>query len=319
MKPVRTITFVARQTGLTIHTIRIWEKRYGAVKPIRAENNRRLYTEEDVERLRLLREATLAGHAIGQIARASLPELERLVRESGVPLLDARKRRGKETDATAEALIEQAIGMVTNFDAQGLPKLLERAAVELGSPAVLQKFMAPFAERVGNLWRAAELTIAHEHFASANMTEFLAGFARPFSPQSTAGHLVLATPPGQYHELGAIIVAAAARSHGWRTTYLGAALPVQEMIGALRNLEPHAIGLSIVFPPDDEQLRRDLRKLRGLLPAHIPLLIGGRSAENYTDVLREMKAILVEKLDDLYPVLDKLRRDRRSPPATRTK
>jgi DNA-binding transcriptional MerR regulator/methylmalonyl-CoA mutase cobalamin-binding subunit len=319
MKPVRTITFVARQTGLTIHTIRIWEKRYGAVKPIRADNNRRLYTEEDVERLRLLREATMAGHAIGQIARASLPELERLVRDSGVPLLDSRKRRGKETDATAEALIEQAIGMVTNFDGQGLPKLLERAAVDLGSPAVLQKFMAPLAERVGDLWRAAELTIAHEHFASANITEFLASYARPFSPQSTAGHLVLATPQGQYHELGAIIAAAAARSHGWRTTYLGAALPVQEIVGALRNLEPHVLGLSIVFPPDDDQLRRDLRKLRGLLPSHIPLIIGGRSAENYTDVLREVKAVLVEKLDDLYPVLDKLHRNRPRAAQKRTK
>ncbi len=319
MKPVRTITFVARHTGLTIHTIRVWEKRYGAVKPIRAENNRRLYTEEDVERLRLLREATVAGHAIGQIARASLPELERLVRESGVPLLDARKRRGKETDQVAEELIDQAIGMVTNFDAQGLPKLLERAAVELGSPAVLQKFLAPLAERVGHLWRGAELTIAHEHFASANITEFLAGYARPFSPQSTAGHLVLATPQGQYHELGAIIAAAAARSHGWRTTYLGAALPVQEIVGALRNLQPNALGLSIVFPPDDEQLRRDLRKLRGLLPAHIPLIVGGRSAENYTDILREVKAILVEKLEALFPILDKLRRDRTSAAKKRAK
>src|SRR4051812_36519025 len=126
MKPVRTINFVARHTGLTIHTIRIWEKRYGAVRPVRAENNRRLYTEEEVERLRLLREVTLAGHAIGQIARRPLSQLERLVREAGVPLLDARKVRAKQTSETTTALIEQAIGLITNFDAQGLPKLLER-------------------------------------------------------------------------------------------------------------------------------------------------------------------------------------------------
>ncbi|MDQ6859925.1 MAG: MerR family transcriptional regulator [Verrucomicrobiota bacterium] len=312
MKPVRTLTFVARQTGLTIHTIRIWEKRYGAVQPVRADNNRRLYTEEDVERLRLLREATLAGHAIGQIARASLPELERLVREAGVPLRDAHKDHAQKTGKTAEGLMQQAIGLVTTFDASGFTRLLEHAAVELGSPAVLQKFIAPLAERIGQLWRSAELTIAHEHFASHHITEFLATFARPFSPNSTAGHLVLATPSGQYHELGAIIVAAAARSHGWRTTYLGAALPVEEIVGAMRNLNADVIGLSLVFPPEDEQLRRDLRKLRGLLPKHIPLLIGGRSAEAYAPLLRELKAILVEKLEELYPVLDKLQRDART-------
>lgn len=306
MKPVRTINFVARQTGLTIHTIRIWEKRYGAVKPIRSENNRRLYTEEDVERLRLLREATLAGHAIGQIARASLPELERLVRDAGVPLLDARKKRGQQTDEISAALTQRAIGMIASFDANGFPKLLEHAAVELGSPAVLQKFIAPLAERVGDLWRAAELSIAHEHFASSYITEFLASFARPFSPGSTAGHLVLATPPGQYHEIGAIIAAAAARSHGWRTTYLGVALPVQEIVGAVRSLEADALGLSIVFPPDDQQLRRDLRKLRTLLPDDFPLIIGGRSAENYADLLAEIDAQLVDKLEELYPVLNQL-------------
>jgi DNA-binding transcriptional MerR regulator/methylmalonyl-CoA mutase cobalamin-binding subunit len=319
MKPVRTLTFVARQTGLTIHTIRVWEKRYGAVRPIRSDNNRRLYTEEDVERLRLLREATLAGHSIGQIARASLPELEHLVREAGVPLRDAHKEHAQKTNQIAQDLIQQATALVTRFDANGFMRLLEHAAVELGSPAVLQKFIAPFAEHVGDLWRRAELTIAHEHFASSYITEFLATFARPFSPNSTAGHLVLATPTGQYHELGAIIVAAAARSHGWRTTYLGAALPVEEIVGAVRTLEPDVVGLSLVFPPDDEQLRRDLRKLRGLLPKRIPLMIGGRSAEAYATLLRDIKAILVEKLEDLYPVLDKLQRAARSEAKKRAK
>ncbi len=105
--------------------------------------------------------------------------------------------------------------------------------------------------------------------------------------------IVLATPPGQLHELGAIIVGAAARSHGWRTTYLGAALPVEELAGALRNLEPRAVGLSIVYPPDDAAMRRDLVKLAGLLPNDCALIIGGRSASAYSDTARKIKAIEV--------------------------
>ena len=87
----------------------------------------------------------------------------------------------------------------------------------------------------------------------------------------------------------------------------------------MRNLEPNVLGLSIVFPPDDDQLRRDLRKLRGLLPSHIPLVIGGRSADAYADTLRAVKAILVEELEGLYPVLDKLQRDHRSAAKKRAK
>ncbi len=309
MKPVRTITFVARQTGLSIHTIRIWEKRYGAVQPVRAANNRRLYTEEDVERLRLLREATLAGAAIGQIARASLPELHRLLRAAGAPRPSRGLVRGQriaEATATFEAA---AITALIEFDAATFSKLLDRAAAELGSPAVLQNFIVPLAERVGNLWRAGELSIAHEHFATDRLSEFLSAFARPYAENLSAPHLVLATPTGQLHELGAIIAAAAARSHGWRTTYLGPSLPIEELVGALRDLKPRAVGLSIIFPPDDAALRRDLKKLRALLPKNYPVIVGGRSAESYVDILHEIKAIQVQQLEQLFPVLDTLQRN----------
>lgn len=317
MKPVRTIKFVARHTGLSVHTIRVWEKRHGAVHPVRATNNRRLYTEEDVERLRLLREATLAGHTISQIARSTLPQLQRLLRDVG-EAVPARERRAQKSGATEE-MIAAALVAVTVFDARALLKLLDRAAVEMGSPAVLQKFVAPLAERVGELWRDGELTIAHEHFATNQIAQFLTTFARPYTENIDALHLVLATPPGQFHELGALIVAAAARSHGWRTTYLGAALPIEEFVGALRNLKPRAVGLSLIFPPDDEALRMDLRKLGKLLPDECALLIGGRASSGYEDVLREIKAIRVVKLEDLFPVLETLQRRKRRRAASRAK
>lgn len=318
MKPVRTINVVARQTGLSVQLIRVWEKRYGAVRPVRADNRRRLYTEEDVERLRLLREATQAGHAISQIATASLAQLQRLVRDT--PPMPANSRtNAAESAEVARGLLDRAIACIGNLDARAFSKLLDHAAVELGSPAVFQRFVAPLAERVGDLWRAGDFTIAQEHFATSRIADFLASFARPYAENVSAPHLVMATPPGQLHELGAIIVAAAARSHGWRTTYLGAALPVEEMVGALRNVQPRALGLSIVYPPDDAALRRDLEKLRDLLAKDCALLIGGRSSSGYTDVLRRIKAIEVQKLEDLYPVLDKLQRSERRAPKTKRK
>jgi DNA-binding transcriptional MerR regulator/methylmalonyl-CoA mutase cobalamin-binding subunit len=306
MKAVRTIKFVARQTGLSVHAIRVWERRYGAVQPTRAENNRRLYSEEDVERLRLLHQATQAGHAIGQIARASAAELRRLLRED----LTTRDQvgpapRGKSR-SIADDLLAAALRAVERLDAADLNDLLDRAAVELGSPAVLHKIVAPLAEQVGDRWRAGDLNVAHEHFATAILTGFLNGFARPYPPGKSAPHLVLATPSGQLHELGAIVVAAAARSHGWRATYLGASLPIEEFAGAARSLNPRAVGLSIVFPPDDDLLVADLKKLRKFLPAECAILVGGRSAAAYRTALREIKATRVDQLEHLYATLDKL-------------
>ncbi len=308
MKPVRTIKYVSRQTGLSVHVIRVWEKRYGVVRPMRAPNNRRLYTEEDVERLRLLREATQAGHSIGQIGTSTLAELQRLVREAEPAPPQPGRARAQTTPEDHAQRVTRALAAIERLDALALSRLLDQAAVDMGSPAVLQKFIAPLAERVGELWRNGDLTIAHEHFATGRITEFLSAFARPYAENIAAPHIVLATPPGQLHELGAIIVGAAARSHGWRTTYLGAALPVEELAGALRNLEPRAVGLSIVYPPDDEAMRRDLVKLAGLLPTGCALIIGGRSASAYADTAAKIKAIQVAGLSDLFPVLDSLQR-----------
>lgn len=299
--------FVARQTGLTIHTIRIWEKRYGAVAPVRAANNRRLYTEEDVERLRLLHDATRAGHSIGQIARASIPELQNLLRDAGPVPRVLRGKRTTDRDAAAEELLERTMEAITAFDGEWVAKLLNLGAVELGSPALLQKFVAPLAEHVGELWRAGELTIAHEHFATDQITQFLNDVARSYTESSSTPHLVLATPAGQLHQLGALVAAAAARSHGWRTTYLGASLPIEEVAGAVKNIQPRALGLSIVYPPDDAALRRDLLKLRDLLPKDLPVLVGGRSASSYRDLWKKIKAHPVANLSGLFPALDELR------------
>ena len=73
------IKTASRMTGLSAHLIRIWEKRYGAVAPKRTATNRRLYSDDEIERLNLLRLATAAGHSIGNIAKLPLARLKSLV------------------------------------------------------------------------------------------------------------------------------------------------------------------------------------------------------------------------------------------------
>ena len=319
MRPVRTIKLVARQTGLSVHTIRVWEKRYGAVRPARASNKRRLYTEEDVERLRLLRQATIAGHSIGQIAQSSLAELQRLLRDDlGTRNAEPGAAAPRQQSGVTGDLLKAAMRATERLDAMDLRDLLDRAAVELGSPAMLHKFVVPLAEEVGERWRTGDLSVAHEHFATNTISAFLLNFARPYPLGSSPNHLVVATPTGQLHELGAIIAAAAARSHGWKATYLGSSLPMEELVGVAHKLQPTAIGLSIVFPPDDELLIGDLQKLPKLLPPNCAVIVGGRSAETYSKVLKQIKAIKVSSLDELYPILDSLQKTPRAKASGRT-
>ena len=86
----------ARLAGLPVTTLRVWERRYGVVAAAKTESGQRVYSPHDVSRLRLLRQLTHAGHAIGTIATLELESLQALA--TGMPAL-ASPAHGAALDA----------------------------------------------------------------------------------------------------------------------------------------------------------------------------------------------------------------------------
>src|SRR5918999_1341804 len=103
---VHPIGVVTRRTGLSPDLLRVWEKRYHVVRPRRSSGGRRLYSDADIERLRLLYRATLAGRGIGQVATLSTPTLAALVRR------DADADRA-DTNGRAPSADERAVAPAT--------------------------------------------------------------------------------------------------------------------------------------------------------------------------------------------------------------
>jgi MerR family transcriptional regulator, light-induced transcriptional regulator len=302
------IKAVARRTGLSAHVIRIWEKRYRAVEPARTATNRRLYSEDQIERLALLRDLTRSGHSIGLVAQLRTEELRRLAAKAAddtrsVP--DRPKNEGGDT-----ALLEECIAAVKTLDSGKLEDTLKRAATVLGAQGALQRVIGPLAQTIGRLWRDGSITAAHEHFASAVIRIFLGHAGKPFGGSENGPVLVVATPSGQLHELGALLVAAAASNLGWQVTYLGASLPAAEIAGAARQNRARAVALSLVYPEDDPRLEGELARLRELLPAETVLLAGGRAMPAYRDALEKI-AVQIQDLPHLCSILDELRKSTR--------
>jgi MerR family transcriptional regulator, light-induced transcriptional regulator len=73
---------VARMTGIALPTLRMWERRYNIVEPLRTDAGGRLYTREHVARLALLQAAVQAGHAIGTVAKLSDSEIQKRLRDT---------------------------------------------------------------------------------------------------------------------------------------------------------------------------------------------------------------------------------------------
>jgi methylmalonyl-CoA mutase cobalamin-binding domain/chain len=304
MSDVRSsIKLAARRTGLTEHVIRMWEKRYDAVTPDRTGTKRRLYSEEDIERLGLLRSATVAGHRIGDIANLRTDQLRTLA--SGASTSGPAKPA--TATASAEDLINEALTAARALDATALETNLERSVVAFGCHGMLENVVAPLAHRIGELWATGVLTAAHEHFATGVISTFLQNRFRPFAENGSAPLLVAVTPTGQLHELGAALVSAAARDLGWRVVYLGASLPAPEIANVALKRGARAVALSIVYPADDAALPAELEFLRKLLPAEIAIVAGGRAAESYRLTLEKIGAAQAGNLREFSTVLDRLR------------
>lgn len=299
---------VARLTGLSAHVIRIWEQRYRAVEPHRTPTNRRLYSEGQLERLGLLRQVTRGGHGIGQVAQLPTEHLRRLVADADRGLKGAPR---SETGApVTPSVVDECLAAIKSFDARSLDDALRRGARELGAMGLLHRVVAPLAQSLGDGWRNGVLTAAHEHFATAALRVFLANAASPFGSLAQAPVLVVATPAGQVHELGALLVSAMAANLGWKVTYLGASLPAAEIAGAARQCRARAVGLSLVYPEDDPRLAGELAGLREALPAEVALLVGGRALSAYRECVMSLGAIPVDSLVQLGAILDGLRKVR---------
>jgi DNA-binding transcriptional MerR regulator/methylmalonyl-CoA mutase cobalamin-binding subunit len=310
-EPRHPIQVVSRRTGVTQDSLRAWEKRYGAVEPHRAPGGRRLYTDADVERLILLRRATDAGRRIGQVAGLPTEELATLVAQdekaiARAPRPQPRPSRSAE-GSSPEAYLAACLDATRELDYERLRAALGAARLELTMPVLLEQVLTPFLQEIGEQWHRGELKISQEHLASSVVRSLLSGQESSRNVSRGAPAAVVTTPPGQRHELGALMAAVTASTEGWRVVYLGADLPVEEMASAVRQAQARALLLSMVYPSDDPYLGDEIRRLRALVGDSLAIVAGGRSSGAYRQALEEIDARIVDDLPGLRAELDALR------------
>jgi DNA-binding transcriptional MerR regulator/methylmalonyl-CoA mutase cobalamin-binding subunit len=302
------IKVVAKRAGITLDVLRAWERRYGAVSPSRTSTNRRLYSDADVERLTLLRRATLAGHSIGQVAQLTKAALLELVSSEQESTPTTRPVTDTTTDSSsAQYHLEVCIRTVERLDAWSLEGALSRASLDLSRFSLLEQVLIPLFQKIGDLWSEGSLRVVHEHFASAAVRTFLGTLRDASTNTDWAPSLVVTTPAGQRHAFGALVAAATAASEGWRVTYLGPDLPAEEIAAGVEKLKARALALSIVYPCDDPKMGDELRRLKRLLSEDVAILVGGRATEGYKEALTQIHAHMLPAMQAFRRQLETLR------------
>lgn len=300
---MHTIQSVAEKTGLTPDVIRIWERRYNVVAPERTPSNQRLYSDDDIERLNLLRRVTEQGRRISAIASLSNDEL----RDITETLRPPQPRPLTDTNLDVEKSISDAIAAITELDPTQLERTLDQAFISLGSVGFMMRFISPLMDQVGDLWRTGAVRTCQEHFSSAHVRSFLGRYMLEANTDSKGPRLIAATLPGQLHELGATMSAVVAAQIGWNVIYLGPSVPLEEILFSAECKEARAIGISLGYPMDDPKIPMMLEELMQGLPNKCQLLVGGSGASRYAGLLSEVGALPITDLEHLSQTLDGLR------------
>jgi len=295
--PLRT---VAALTGLTPDLIRAWEKRYEVVAPIRGARGARLYTGADISHLRLLARVVGAGRAIGDVAALQRAELEKLVAQSAP---DGQGPESRQTTTPREDFVSRVLRLLECFDHAAVSRLLGDAVVGLGASAFVHEVAAPLVHRVGTLWADGKLSIAAEHLLTGSLRNLLAGLMQRRTQSGPP--VLLATPAGERHEIGLLLVALLALDAGADVVYLGLDLPAADIVTGARRAQAGVVGLSLVAGENRVRAVHEVKALQRALPADIELWLGGADAGRVAVAIKGCRGLVV---DDLSATANELAR-----------
>ena len=300
--PGHPISVVSERTGLSRDVLRVWERRYAAVEPLRTPGGQRLYSNEHINRFRLLAAATKHGRNISQVAGLATDALQRLVTE------DEAERPAPIPNSDGQAhteRVEAALQYTRAFDGSALDRELRRTIARHGIPVFLEDVVPTLMHRVGDEWEAGRLSVAHEHLASAAVIAIILEAIRSVPESPGAPKLLVATPANERHAVGAALAAAAAAIDGWSIIYLGVDVPAADIVAAAAASNARAVALSVVHTGEPDDVVRELRAVRAALAASVPVIVGGAAASPLTDRLTEPGLIVCDSIAEMRGILSR--------------
>jgi MerR family transcriptional regulator, light-induced transcriptional regulator len=286
--PVLRIGELSRRSGVSPELLRAWERRYGLLKPERSEGGLRLYTQDDLARVRAMQHHLTAGLAAAEAARLAATSF-------------AKGHEPVAAPGTARAELEAAFAAM---DEPAAHAVLDNLFAATTLDTALDGVVVPYLHELGERWERGEASVAEEHFASSVLRGRLFGLARNWA-RGLGEPCLLACAPGEQHDLGLIVFGLALRTRGWRIGYLGADTPIESVASAAEAFAPAFVVISSVSAERFDASADSLRKLSAVQS----VCLGGAGASDATldfDVVR-LSGNPIEEADRLTQLANERR------------
>ena len=254
-------------------TLRAWENRYNAVSPERTESGYRLYSQDNIEDLRWLKNQT---------------EQQGISISHAVRLLKARKERetletssyisGTPQDAF-EKMKNQIYATLYDFQGERANALIDFGFSLYGYDSMFHQVLVPVLIKVGTAWEEGTATVAQEHYMTHMISNRIYQFFHVFPVYSHLPKVLAFCPAGEHHQVGLLLFSLFLRKNGVEVIYLGANTPEEGILSMLEQQHRiSAICLSVTNKDLIPYCEGLIERLRSAFPG-TEFIAGGRAYE----------------------------------------
>jgi methanogenic corrinoid protein MtbC1 len=259
------ISAVERETGLSKDTLRMWERRYGFPAPSRDQFGDRLYPQQQVEKLRLIRRLMDQGFRPG-----------RIIAEPHHVLLEMSSGVSGPPDPDEDDFVQDLLALVAEHRVPELRAALQGRIQNMGLRRFILDLAAPLTRAIGEAWFRGELAIFEEHLFTEVMQNLLRkwiGEAR--STEQRAPRILLGTLPSELHAIGLLMAEALMTMDGAECLSFGLQLPIADIVKAAAAHQVDVVTLSFSQAYPRTRTSEGLVELRLALPPNVDIWVGG--------------------------------------------
>ena len=256
-------------SGIKAHTIRIWEVRYGLLKPSRTDTNIRYYDDEQLKRLLNISFLIKNGLKISKISLMDSKELH----DTLVSFYNLQ-----ENDQSTDDKINNLVVAMIELNEDLFEKVFSSSVHQLGFENAVTKIVYPFLDKVGMLWTMGNIQPAQEHFISNLIRQkIIVAIDKQSLHKTINSKFLLFLPEGEMHEIGLLLANYMIREKGNQTIYLGQNVPLEDVLQVCDSYAPDYIYTYITTPRVEEELKsffdklaNSVKKGKVLVSGHLP-------------------------------------------------
>ncbi|MCM2976497.1 MerR family transcriptional regulator [Priestia aryabhattai] len=257
------IKAISNMVGIQPGTLRAWERRYQILNPVRNESGHRLYTEEDLRKLKWLTEKVSGGFTISQAV--SLLETESST-------VGAFEEEG-EVDSP-QKIRDELLTMLLSFEEGKAQDLINHAFSLYSVEKVVIDILGSLLVTVGDMWEKGQITSAHEHYTTQVLKTRISMIFYSLPSNGLLPKAIAVCGPNETHEVGLLVFTLFLRRKGFEVIYLGSSIEDKDVELIVKEVDPTFLFMSCTMVENAEKTLNLTNQMIKKFP-HLKVGLGG--------------------------------------------